>query len=138
MAERFFYFVVVLIFMFNGESFGQLTSVEKTYLFDTRTYFTQCKYESELKQNNVKLRTNKSVCPGGRSHFFTNMYLTGNVQTAERIPLLNKKFYIQSLGFFCRKELQFEKITSVPMRIRLGSLEYTNYLEQKPNAIKPN
>ena len=30
MAERFFYFVVVLIFIFNGESFGQSTYVEKS------------------------------------------------------------------------------------------------------------
>ncbi len=47
-------------------------------------------------------------------------------------------FYMQNFGFTCKKELQLEKLTKIPFRFRIGSLQYNDYLEQKPNAIKPN
>ncbi|MBI5858166.1 MAG: hypothetical protein HZB42_11040 [Sphingobacteriales bacterium] len=62
----------------------------------------------------------------------------GNREVIKRdILRTTTKYYLRSLGFFCQKELQLDKISPVPFRFRLGSLDYVNWMEQKPNAIKP-
>jgi hypothetical protein len=40
------------------------------------------------------------------------------------------------LGFFCRKELQIQKITGLPLYIRLGSKGYVDYLEKKDLGLR--
>jgi hypothetical protein len=44
---------------------------------------------------------------------------------------VSDNFYVKNFGFFCRKEWQLEKKTKLPVRIRVGSLEQCNLLEQK-------
>jgi len=40
-------------------------------------------------------------------------------------------------GFFCKQELKGDKILPMPVRFRMGSMQQTDWLEQKPNTIAP-
>ena len=47
-----------------------------------------------------------------------------------------RDLFKKELGFFCKYELALEKLTPISFRFRLGSLDYVNWMEQKPNAVK--
>lgn len=49
---------------------------------------------------------------------------------------LPQNFYNRGLGYFCKKEIQLQKLTSLPVFIRLGSKEYVDYLECKLTVLK--
>ena len=52
------------------------------------------------------------------------------------LKVLPQNFYNQKLSFVCKKEVQLQKLISLPLYIRLGSKDYVDYLEKKPNAIR--
>lgn len=120
MTQRFLSFIVVLLLMFSETLSGQ--SYQNSSIPAKTTYSTVNKYFT----NNYIL---KSHTTAGYK----------NVERFQGIISLNNfsADYMNKLGFFCQKELELEKITTLPFRFRLGSLEYVNYLEQKPNALKP-
>jgi hypothetical protein len=49
----------------------------------------------------------------------------------QKINTLPQNYYVNGLGYFCKKELAVQKATGIPLRFRLGSLEYCNRLEGK-------
>lgn len=60
------------------------------------------------------------------------------VRPAVRLLPLPQNFYKQGLSFFCKQELRLQKLTSLPLYIRMGSKDDVDYLERKPNAIRPH
>lgn len=57
------------------------------------------------------------------------------IATLQSIPLnlasVPANFYAQQLGYFCKKEIKFEKATKIPFKFRLGSVEQCDWLEGK-------
>ena len=53
------------------------------------------------------------------------------MQVRPSLQALEDDYYTHHFGFMCKKELQLEKTTHIPLRFRLGSLEQCNYLEGK-------
>ena len=129
MSQRLFCFVIMLIFLLNGEIFAQVKSEKIIKDFNSPAFSDNdtIRYKNCFKVVNYKIRDNQ-VKHSDLSDKKANYFLLNPV------PI---NFYSQNLSFFCKKEMQIEKAIFIPLRFRLGSLEYVNYLEKKPNALKP-
>jgi len=131
MPQRYFFGVVVFIFLFCGEILGQEKNVEKIPValdnYSNYTGFSESMSHRSFIKNNALNGQKRALNPIPFS-LFTSAFCP--VLTTQ----VTQDFYSQHLSFFCRKELQIEKATTIPLRFRLGSLAYTNYLEQKPNS----
>ena len=78
----------------------------------------------------IKLQTNTVK---GFTNYPVNRSVPLNAQDVEKI-ILNPRFYVNNLGFFCRQELKLQAVTSLPLVFRLGSVQYCDRMEGKKNA----
>jgi hypothetical protein len=129
MCKRFTFFLVVLLLMFQGEIYGQpnpaLNPIPKMKMVE-KNEFKDCWSAPKLHPLLQKLlmQTCVDTISAKQPAFFL-------------LKPLPASYYSNHLGFFCQKELQLDKVAPLPIRFRLGSLDYVNWMEQKPNAIKP-
>ena len=86
--------------------------------FDTRTYFVKKKDNLISKINTIN---------------------TWSLLNPASFSVIHADYFTQNFGFFCKKELQLEKVTKVPFKFRLGSVQYCDWMEGKKSAgILPN
>jgi hypothetical protein len=57
------------------------------------------------------------------------------LMTKTAVPIIPSNYYTANFSFFCKKELQLEKITAIPFKFRLGSVQQCDRLEGKNTPI---
>ena len=136
MQQRHFYFLVVFQFMLIGKIFGQENPrILQGKSPDRAKIIQQAIKNINAGQNKFSFALSGTYKFEGLNDFSVNM--SPSCFGPDISFILSPVTYTKDPGFFCKKELQLDKITAVPLRFRLGSLEYVNWMEQKPNAFKP-
>ncbi len=122
MAQRIFWVVVVLLFPFNREIFAQQKIVEKNFAVPS---FLGASDSLCL----LPTRPDLAIFPAKKIIPIPSFF-------QKPLQPVAPSFYINSLSFICRQEWKFQKNTGIPLRIRLGSLEYVDRIEGKRKFIE--
>lgn len=64
-----------------------------------------------------------------------NLGFTGLTISPSSTAIPAADHYTRNFGFFCKEELAIQKRTGVNFSLRLGTLDYCNFLEGKKNAL---
>lgn len=130
MRQRAYCFLVVLLLMFSGSSSAQ--KIDPKWGKNSPLHF---KNSTTFKIRDLGYSAGKDESPCINRMLYV-VYDMGRVAPCgmgiKRYFVIDLADYlVDQLGFFCKKEIEFEKATSIPLRFRLGSLDYVNKIEGK-------
>lgn len=80
------------------------------------------------QQNIVKANTSKVFIP---SYLYPNLWSDPKKTPRVVVP---SNFYVKNMGFFCKQELKLQAATNLPLKFRLGSVQYCDKMEGKLNT----
>jgi len=139
MAQRIWVFLVVLLLIFQGAILGQETNTlngAKSPICEQIIEKSACEFvltgyhpEKIFTFSKFFIHTRQfKIVPA------VDPVIIKRPQNPDQ-PILPASFYTKQIGFFCQKELQLDKMTFIPFRFRLGSLDYVNWMEKKNVGI---
>jgi hypothetical protein len=78
----------------------------------------------------------KLVKASAAKDFMKSYYTSTTLYNVNISPqnLVSPNFYVKNLGFFCKQELKWEAATGIPLKFRLGSVQYCDWMEGKKNT----
>jgi hypothetical protein len=124
--------VKILFFcmIFVGEAaFSQGKRIDSIFYSNSFSVAGQY-FKTDFKSFGPQKRVNKYFIPSP----IKVPELTLATPISGTIAIISNNFYSQNLGFFCKKELQLEKVTKVPFKFRLGSVQQCDWMEGKASA----
>ena len=141
MVQRVSFYLVVLVLGFLPRVSGQQSSPVAFSLSD----YLSSGYDSSQRGNYAPL-SSRALTENKQNKNWTNRFslsvkfLKEIEQTQDLLPLQPahapisgarewRGIVVKNYSFFCRQEYRFQKATGVPLRFRLGSLDYVNWLE---------
>ncbi len=75
------------------------------------------------------------ISPAYSNEIANSFTFSSTKQWASLIPgQIPANFYLTQLGYICKKEWKIECATKVPLRFRLGTVQYCDWLEGKKGA----
>ena len=80
---------------------------------------------------NIPSKNNQTLVSLQKSPSIRGIFDKTGLTPPWKLSILPGNYYTQHFGFFCKKELALEKVTKVPFRFRLGSIQQCDRMEGK-------